>query len=151
MFHEWRRDEHYVISTERRRLDLEVIHGFLSRIYWAEGIPREVVARSIEHSLPFGVYEGVEQIGFARVVTDYATFAYLADVFVLEEHRGKGLSKWLVATILAHPELQGLRRFSLMTRDAQELYRKFGFVEAPGRPTYMQRWKPDVYKKAGVA
>ena len=145
---EWRRDESYVISTDRRRLDLATIHGFLSRIYWAEGVPLEVVKISIERSLPFGVYEGEKQVGFARVITDYATFAYLADVFILDEHRGKGLSKWLMATIVRHPSLQRLRRFVLVTRDAQELYRKFGFTEVTERPTYMQRWQPDIYKSA---
>lgn len=154
MKHEWRRDESYIMSTARRRLDFEAIHAFLSRAYWSRGIPIERMKRSIEHSLPFGVYCGPEQVGFARVITDYTTFAYLADVFIDESHRGKGLGKWLVETIVGHPELQGLRRFALMTRDAQELYRKFGFTpasEAPcgagERPTWMQRWDPDVYRR----
>jgi N-acetylglutamate synthase-like GNAT family acetyltransferase len=144
---EWRRDESYLISTERKRLDLATIHGFLSRTAWAAGIPLETVKRSLEHSIPFGVYEGRRQVGFARVITDCATFAYLADVFIDEEYRGKGLGKWLVETIASHPSLQGLRRFVLVTRDAQELYRKFGFEEVADFPTYMHRWDRDVYKR----
>jgi GNAT superfamily N-acetyltransferase len=129
---EWSRGE-YTISTDRARLDLDVIHGFLVRSYWAQGRPRERVARAIEHSLPFGLYHGATQVGFARVVTDHVVLAFLADVFVLEEHRGQGLGAWLVETVTGHPELRAIRRWLLGTRDAHELYRKFQFQEpAPG-------------------
>jgi GNAT superfamily N-acetyltransferase len=117
---EWRSGE-YVVSTDRSRLDLGVVHGYLKWSYWAEGVPLDVVRRSVENSLVFGMYRDAEQVGFARVVTDQATFAYLADVFVLEEHRGQNLGKWLVETVLSHPELQDLRRWMLATRDAREL------------------------------
>jgi N-acetylglutamate synthase-like GNAT family acetyltransferase len=121
----------YEISTDRARLDLDVIHGFLRTAYWSPGVARELLERSIEHSLPFGLYapDGA-QAGFARVVTDFAVFAYLGDVFVLPEHRGQGLSVWLVQTILAHPDLQTLRRFHLATSDAHSLYARFGFRAA---------------------
>ena len=138
---EWRQGE-YTISDERSRLDLDLVHGFLSReSYWARGRSRERVERSVANSLPFGLYRADgRQVGFARVVTDRATFAWLADVFVLPEERGRGLSKWLVECVLAHPELQNLRRWILATRDAQELYRRYGFTE-PDNPqtTYMEK------------
>ena len=121
----------YTISDDPDFLDLDVIHDFLAReSYWAQGIPRETVARAIRHSISFGVYHDGAQVGFARVVSDRATYAYLADVFILTAHRGRGLSKWLVAAILAHPELQNLRRWALATRDAHGLYRQFGFAPA---------------------
>jgi hypothetical protein len=124
----------YDISTDPTRLQPAAIHAYLTRSYWSPGIPRELVERAIANSLCFGIYLGGEaQVGFARVVTDKATFAYLADVYVLEEHRGQGLSKRLVQTIQAHPELQGLRRFLLATRDAHGLYAQFGFAP-PARP-----------------
>lgn len=122
----WTRGE-YTISTERKRLDLDVIHGFLVRSYWARGRTRDRVSQSIAHSLPFGLYHRQEQVGFARVVTDYVVIAYLADVFVLEEHRGNGLGEWLVETAMSLPELHLMRRWLLATRDAHELYRRFGF------------------------
>jgi len=134
----WWRGE-YLISTDRSMLDLKVIHGYLSKSYWAAGVPEEVVRRSIENSLCFGVYRGEEQAGFARVVTDRATFAYLADVFVLEEHRGRGIGKWLVEMILSHPDLQGLRRWMLATRDAHELYRRYGFAGLGEPGIFMER------------
>jgi GNAT superfamily N-acetyltransferase len=138
MSRRWRRDG-YLISTDRSLLDLRFVHGYLETSYWAAGVPAEVVRRSVENSLCFGVYISEEQVGFARVVTDRATFAYLADVFVLEEHRGRGLGKWLVEVVLSHPELRGLRRWMLATRDAHELYRKYGFAEL-GRPgIFMER------------
>jgi GNAT superfamily N-acetyltransferase len=118
----------YTISCDRARLDVAAIHAYLTTSYWSPGIPREIVERGIEHSLPFGVYRGEEQVGFARVITDRATFAYLADVYILEPHRGQGLSKRLMEYVLAHPDLQGLRRFMLATRDAHGLYRAFGFT-----------------------
>jgi len=110
MSNTWQRDD-YEISTDPTRLDLDLIHNYLANeSYWATGRAREVVARSIENSLPFGIYRGAEQVGFARIVTDYATFAWVADVFVLPEHRGRGLSKWLMKVIIGHPQLQGFRR-----------------------------------------
>ena len=117
----------FLISTDRSKLDIDVIHRFLARSYWAEGIPRETVRRSIENSLCFGVYDNARQIGFARVISDFATYAYVADVFILEPYRERGLGKELMASIMAHPDLQGLRRWSLGTRDAQGLYAQFGF------------------------
>jgi GNAT superfamily N-acetyltransferase len=143
---EWIRG-HLRVSTDPRRLDLDVIHAFLSRSYWAEGIPRDVVQRSIGNSLPFGVYDEDRQVGFARVVTDRATFAYVADVFVLEEYRGRGLSKWLMECILAHPELQGLRRWQLSTRDAHALYARYGFTD-PEPGNLMEIRRRDLYRQA---
>ena len=146
MHREWHRDG-FTISTDPARLDLDMIHGFLSSCYWATGIPRDVVERSIANSLCFGVYEPARQVGFARVITDRATFGYLGDVFVLESHRGRGLSKWLMECVHAHPELQGFRRWVLLTRDAHGLYAQHGWtpIANPGR--YMERWTPDVYRQ----
>lgn len=126
----------YEISTDPARLDLDAIHGFLRTAYWSQGVAREVVERSIAHSLPFGLYapDGA-QAGFARVISDRAVFAYVGDVFVLPDHRGRGLGVWLVETMLAHPELQGLRRWHLATADAHALYARFGF--APSDPARM--------------
>jgi N-acetylglutamate synthase-like GNAT family acetyltransferase len=138
-----------VISTDRARLDIDVIHGFLSQAYWSEGIPRAILERAIRNSLCFGVYVDGAQVGFARVITDRATFAYLADVFIMESHRRRGLSKFLMQVIMAHPDLQGLRRFSLGTRDAHGLYRQFGF-EAPRMPErLMEILDLGVYKRPG--
>ena len=142
----WERGE-YTLSTERARLDVEMIHGFLSNSYWAQGISRALVERSLEHSLSFGVYHGTRQVGFARVISDYATFAYIGDVFIIEEYRGKGLSKWLVAMIVEHPELQGLRRWMLLTRDAHGLYQKVGFTPSRAPERLMERYFPDVYQR----
>jgi GNAT superfamily N-acetyltransferase len=148
-------DTEYLISTESAWLDLALIHHFLSeQSYWARGIPRDVVARSIANSLCFGVYasgKGMQnparrQVGFARVATDRATFAYLADVFVLPEHRGQGLSKRLMEAVLAHPDLQGLRRWMLATADAHELYRQYGFTALSQPDRFMQLHNPDVYR-----
>src|SRR5258708_21922770 len=140
----------YFISTERSLLDLDVIHDFLSQWYWAEGIPRAVVARSLQHSLCFGLYGQppgacAKQVGFAGVISDFATFAYLGDVFILPEHRGRGLGKWLMESILQHPELQGLRRWSLVTRDAHRLYSEFGFQALKSPERHMEIHRPDVY------
>jgi GNAT superfamily N-acetyltransferase len=146
MSNEWRREE-YLISTDKRLLDLSVIHGFLTKSYWAAGIPLEVVGRSIEHSLAFGLYNGARQIGFARVITDYATFAYLADVFVLEEFRGRGLGEWLIEAVMSHTQLQGLRRWMLVTRDAHGLYRKSGFEDLKRPASIMEITRPDIYAK----
>jgi len=145
---EHRRDE-FLVSTDRSRLDLNTIHNFLTNCYWAKGIPRETVARSIEHSLCFGVYDGSgTQIGFARVVSDFATVAYLGDVFVVESHRGRGLSTWLMECIMQHPALQGLRRWILLTRDAHGLYAQFGFTPVKAPERYMELHRPDVYERS---
>ena len=149
----------YLISEDPTKLDLDLIHKFLSEhSYWARGIPPDVVARSIANSLCFGVYAlgstnpdpDWRQVGFARVTTDRATFAYLGDVFILPEHRGQGLSKRLMEAILAHPDLQGLRRWMLATADAHELYRRFGFTALSQPDRFMQRHDPDVYKINGA-
>lgn len=138
----------YLISTDHTKLDIGVIHQYLSEeSYWAKHIPLEVVKRSIDNSLCFGLYHLGKQIGFARLVTDKATFAYLADVFIIEMYRGKGLSKWLVQTIQAYPEVQGLRRWMLGTRDAHGLYAQFGWTPIPEEMVsrFMQLHNPDVY------
>lgn len=135
------------ISTDKTRLDLTVIHGFLSRSYWAEGVPVEIIRRAIEHSLCFGVYDGAQQVGFARVISDYATFAYLADVFILEAWRGRGLSKRLRREIMNHPDLQGLRRFALVTKDAHGLYQQFGFTELAHPERHLEIVRPEIYKE----
>ena len=122
----------------------EIIHGFLVRSYWAEGIPRETVERSIANSLCFGVYDGDKQVGLARVITDYATFAYLADVFIIESHRGRGLSKFLMECIMKHPRLQNFRRFMLATLDAHRLYAKFGFKNPANPARFMEILDPEV-------
>ena len=140
---EWRRDG-FLISTDPARLDLAVVHGYLAASYWSESIPLETVKRGIEHSIPFGLFEGDRQIGFARVITDRATFAYLADVFVLEAHRDRGLSKWLLECILDHPDVRRVRRWHLVTRDAHGLYARVGFAEpAPGK--HMERVRTNPY------
>lgn len=138
--------DNFLVSTDLARLDVTAVHNYLSSSYWAQGISKEVVARAIQNSLCFGVYLGDEQIGFARVVTDKATFAYLCDVYILESHRGKGLSKWLMRCVVEHPDLQGLRRFSLATRDAHELYKKFGFTPLGKPESQMEILNQDVYQ-----
>lgn len=136
---EWRKDG-FVISTNRSRFNIEFIHSFLStQAYWAIGRSFEVVERAIENSLNFGVFAGSQQIGFARVVTDFATFAWIADVFIIDEYRGRGLGVWLIEVITSHPKLQGFRRWILATRDAHELYRRFGFTELANPQRYMER------------
>ena len=137
--HEWRRGR-YHISTDRARLDVNAVHEFLSTSsYWAQGRSFETVARAVENSLPFGLYDGERLIGFARVVTDRATFAWLADVYVLEEFRGEGLGKFLVETVLDHPDFRALRRWLLGTRDAHGLYRHYGFTDIEEPQFYMHR------------
>ena len=136
------------ISTDSARFDLDLIHSFLSNCYWAAGIPRDVVQKSIERSLCFGVFDHGKQVGFARVITDRATFAYLGDVFIVESYRGRGLSKRLMEAIVAHPELQNLRRWSLVTRDAHDLYARFGFEPLPAPKRWMQKHDPNVYRKS---
>ena len=139
----------YEISTDPRRLDVAVIHQFLAQdSYWSRGIPRSTVERAIEESLCFGVYQGVAQVGFARVVTDKSTFALLADVFILEAHRGKGLSKALMRRVVEHEDLQGLRRFLLLTSDAHGLYSQFGFEPIGSPARFMEVLRPDVYRPA---
>lgn len=132
----------YTISTDPARLDLNTIYGYLSRSYWATGRPREVVAKSLQHSLCFGVYQGDQQVGLARIITDYATYAYLCDVFILEAHQGYGLGKWLMACVIAHPDLQGLRRFTLATRDAHGLYKQYGFTPLSAPDRWMEKFNP---------
>ena len=147
---EWRRGD-FTISTDRSKLDHEAVHEFLARSYWAKGIPRSIVDRSIEGSLCFGLYEDGRQVGFARVITDFATFAYLADVYVLESHRRRGLAAWLMESILAHPDLAGLRRWMLVTRDAHGLYRKVGFQDLAHPERVMEMTFPGIYERGGGA
>lgn len=131
--------ERFTISTDINRMDVDLIHAFLSQSYWSKGIPRETVESAINHSLCFGVFEKNAQVGFARVITDYTTFGYIADVFILQKARGKGLGKMLIQEILAYPSLQRLRRWTLATRDAHELYAQFGFVPADARREMTKR------------
>jgi len=141
--------EGYSVSVDPALLDVNVIHGFISQSYWAKGIPRTLIEKMIRHSLCFGVYRGKEQVGFARIISDFTTFAYLADVFVLPEHRGKGLSKALVQAIRAHPDLQGLRRWMLITLDAHGLYEQYGFTLAEHPERHMEIHYPGMYEKSG--
>ncbi len=136
----------YVFSSDKNIMDIDAIHAYLSRSYWAENVPHEIVRKAVENSLCFGVFYNKSQIGFARLITDSATFAYLADVYILEEHRGKGLSQKLMQTIIANPQLQGLRRMVLATYDAHTLYEKFGFKQLSKPDTFMELWNPNVYK-----
>jgi len=143
----WNRGGH-TISTDRARIQIDVVHGFLASSYWAKGIPRETVERSVEGSLCFGLYEeSGRQIGFARVVSDFATFAWVGDVFVLEEARGRGLAVWLMEVVAAHPDLQGLRRWILSTRDAHGLYEKCGFRPLARPENFLERWDPAIYSR----
>jgi GNAT superfamily N-acetyltransferase len=135
----------FLISTDRGRLDVDAIHEFLTACYWSAGIPRDTVVRAIENSLCFGLYRANEQAGFARVISDYATYAYIADVFVLEAYRGNGLAKWLMECIVSHPSLQGLRRWALATRDAHSLYAQYGFTPLRAQERWMECFNPDVY------
>jgi GNAT superfamily N-acetyltransferase len=134
-----------VVDTDKSRLDFDAIHEFLSSSYWAKGIPRDTVQRAIDHSMCFGVYVAGRQVGFARVITDHATFAYLSDVFVLEAYRGQGLSKLLMNAIVNHPDLQGLRRWTLSTRDAHGLYTQFGFTPLGWPDRFMERTVSNPY------
>jgi GNAT superfamily N-acetyltransferase len=140
---------HYQIDTDPRRLDVALIHHFLAKCsHWARDIPLDTLHRAIAHSLAFGLYRDGAQIGFARVVTDQATFAYLADVFVVAEERNAGLGQWLIETILAHPPLQGLRRWLLVTKNAKRLYLRCGFAELCEDFSYMERFDPAVYSES---
>ena len=142
---EWKNGE-FVIDTDRSRLQIDLIQNFMSNdSYWARNRTLEQTKTAIENSICFGVYEGEKQIGFARVVSDLATFAYLGDVFILKEFRGRGLSKWLMATIVSHPDLQGLRRWVLATRDAHGLYEQYGFGPLKFPDRWMERPAPDAY------
>ena len=143
------RQGEFLLSTDPARLDVDVIYEFLSHSYWAEGISREIVARSIQNSLCFGVYSEGKQVAFSRVVSDFATFAYLGDVFVIEPYRGRGLSKWMMECITKHPQLRGLRRWVLLTRDAHSLYSKFGFTPVAKPDRYMELHNPEVYSHSG--
>lgn len=136
----------YRVSCQFSEMNFDVIHAYISRSYWAAGIPAETLQRAINNSLCFGIFtDAGEQVSFARVITDQATYAYLADVFVVESHRGKGLSKWLMQEIVDHPRLQGLRRMVLATRDAHGLYQQFGFKPLANPQTFMEMWTPDAY------
>jgi GNAT superfamily N-acetyltransferase len=149
MHTEWKRNN-LIVTTDPARQDVDAIHAYLTRAYWCEGIPRETVERAVRHSLCFGQFDGAAQVGLARVVTDYTTFGYLCDVYVLESHRARGLGKWLIECVMAHPELQGLRRFNLATRDAHSLYAQFGFQPLRQPEVHMERHKPDIYKAAAA-
>jgi GNAT superfamily N-acetyltransferase len=144
------RQDTFLISTDPALLDVQAIHAYLTRSYWAPGIPIEVVERAIQGAICFGVYDDGRQIGFARVITDRATFAYLADVYILEAHQGRGLGKWLMRVIMAHPDLQGLRRFSLATRDAHGLYAQFGFTPLRAPDRHMEIARPNIYRDGGA-
>jgi N-acetylglutamate synthase-like GNAT family acetyltransferase len=146
--HTWQRGE-YEVSTDQDRLDLGVIHRYLSEdSYWARGIPRKTVERSVRNSLCFGLYHGDRQIGFARAISDFSTIAYLGDVFVLLDYRSRGLAKWMLECVLLHPDLQNLRRWFLMTRHTQEFYRRFGFRELVRPEGYMELHDPNVYMRS---
>jgi GNAT superfamily N-acetyltransferase len=146
-----RRRDGLLVSTDRARLDVDLVHRELAGTYWASGIPRDVVERSIAGSIAFGLYDADRQVGFARVVTDLATYAYLADVFIVEDRRRRGLGDWLIESILRHPQLQGLRRIALITRDAGPLYERHGFT-TPGQPSgYMEIVDREVYRRTRQA
>ena len=143
---EWQKDG-FLISTEPARIDIEAVHACLTNSYWAAGVPIDVVRRSIQHALCFGIYKDDKQAGFARVITDYATFAYIGDVFVLEKYRGLGLSKWLMNVIRGHPDLSGFRVWMLATRDAHGLYSQFGFAPLRNPTVWMEIRDLEVYKR----
>jgi GNAT superfamily N-acetyltransferase len=137
----------YTISDDSTRLDLRAIHAYLTRAYWSPGIPFEIVERAVQSSLCVGAYDDASaQVGLVRVISDYATFCYVCDVYVLEDHRGQGLSKAMLAMIMEHPKLQGLRRWSLVTADAHGLYRQFGFSPVAQPERHMERLEPDIYR-----
>ena len=141
---EWHR-ENFTVTCDPAKVDLRVVSEFLASSYWAKGIPEETVAKSLENSLCFALLEDEQQVGFARVISDRATIAYLGDVFVLPEQRGQGLAKWLLNCVFSHPELQGLRRWFLGTRDAHGLYRQFGFTPLEKPEIFMDLLNPNVY------
>ena len=143
---EWKQNG-FTVNDRREDLDIDTIHNFLRESYWANGVPRPIVEKAIDNSLCFGLYHESKQVGFARVVSDHATFAYLADVFVISAYRGRGLGKWLISCILVHPELQGLRRWLLATRDAHALYARNGFVALRKPEWFMEINDPDIYRR----
>lgn len=145
---EWKRGD-FVVTCDPHRQHLDVIHGFLSRSYWAKGVPEETVRRSMQNSLCFALLHRERQVGFARVISDFATIAYLGDVFVLEAFRGQGLSKWLMECVSSHPDLQGLRRWVLATSDAHGLYAQFGFTALAKPEVFMEKHNPNVYETRG--
>lgn len=141
--------EGFRISSNYEDMDLDAVHAFLSQTYWAKGIPRETLSKAMRNSMCFGVFAASgDQVGFARIITDSATYAYLGDVYILEKYRGIGLSKWLMSEVVSHPELQGLRRFALATLDAHGLYEKYGFKPLARPEMFMEAWNPDVYQGA---
>ncbi len=146
-YRSWSRGD-YRVTTDPAVIDLDALHAFLGgESYWAKGIPREVLERQIKHSLCFTLLHGEKQVGFARIISDRATVAYLGDVFVLSEHRGQGLGKWMMECVMGHPELQGLRRWMLLTRDAHDLYAQFGFTPLKAPDRWMEKHDPDVYTR----
>ena len=136
------------MTTDAAAMDLNAIHAYLTRSYWSEGISKELVARAMAGSLCFGLLDGGRQIGFARVITDKATYAYLCDVYVLEEYQGRGLGTWMMQELMTHPDLQGLRRFGLVTRDAHGLYEKFGFALLANPDGHMEIARPGIYLRS---
>ena len=143
---EWHRGT-YTVTTDRSRVDLDVVHGYLTQSYWCAGIKLETVRQAVANSIPFSLLEGEKQIGYARVITDSATIAYLGDVFVLPEHQGKGLGMWLIECVMAHPDFHGLRRWILLTRDAHSLYEKYGFTPIAKPDRWMEKHDPGVYER----
>lgn len=138
----------FTITTDKSKMDLATIHRFLSEeSYWCKIVPVKRVKKAMDHSLNFGVFHGDRQVGYARVISDFSSVAYLGDVFILKEYRGQGLSKWMMETIISHPELQGLRRWILLTADAHELYRKYGWTNIKNPEKWMEKHDPDAYKK----
>jgi GNAT superfamily N-acetyltransferase len=146
MHHVWSKGD-YEISTDPARIDVVLVHEFLTNSYWAKGISAETVKKSIENSICFGVYFGRQQVGLARIISDLATFAYLADVFIAPDYRGRGLSRWLLECILGHSDLHGLRRWMLATKDAHGLYEKLGFTTLKSPESWMEIHRPDIYAK----
>jgi GNAT superfamily N-acetyltransferase len=140
------RQKEFVISTDRERLDVEMIHGFLTASPWARGISRDKVERALQASFCFGVYDGAQQVGFARVITDFATFAYVCDFFISESHRGRGLAKWLISSILECPEIKCLQRTCIVTAEAHGLYRQMGFMSVQRPDAYLELVNRDAYK-----
>ena len=142
---QWERGD-FTISTDPARIQLDVVHGYLRNAYWCKGISIDVVRDSISHSLPFGLYKEETQIGFARVISDFSTIAYLGDLFIIDNYQGAGLGKWLTESIMAHPDLQGLRRWILLTLDAHGLYEQYGFTKIKSPERWMERWDSKVYE-----
>ena len=140
------RQKEFLISTARERLDVGMIHEFLTASAWARGISRETVERALQTSFCFGVFEGDGQVGFARVITDFATFAYVCDFFIVESHRGRGLAKWLISSILECPEIHGLQRTCIVTAEAHGLYRQMGFMGVQRPDAYLELVNKDAYK-----